>query len=109
MSPLALIRFNIWKIPATTPLDINKSLLKANLMNNDHMEDLKKIPYQAAVENLLYAAQTTQPDIGYPVNLLCQKPTKTQCIMHCLRGTTETTLTYSRHHGDGIVGYVDCN
>lgn len=66
--------------PVTIPLDINKSLLKTNLTNNDHMEDLKKIPYQAAIRSLLYAAEATRPDTGYLVNLLCQfcqKPNKT--------------------------------
>lgn len=103
--------------PVATPLDINKSLLKTNLMSNKHTEDLQRIPYQAAVGSLLYAAQATRPDIGYGVNLLCkfcQNPNKTHWtavkrIMRYLRGTTETTLTYSRNHGDTIIGYCDAN
>lgn len=81
------------------------------------MEDLKKIPHQAAIRSLLYAAEATRPYTGYLVNLLCQffqKPNKThettaKCIMCYLRGTTETTLTYFRYHDDEIVSYYDTN
>ncbi|GBL65207.1 Retrovirus-related Pol polyprotein from transposon TNT 1-94 [Araneus ventricosus] len=94
-----LRRYNMHEShPVTTPLDTNKSITKSIT----NMEDLTRVPYQTAVGSLLYAAQATQPDIGYAVNLLCQ-------FMRYLRGTAETTLNYSRNNGDAIIGYCDSN
>lgn len=43
--------------PATISLEINNSLIKTSLMNDDHMEKGKKYSFKAAIESLLYAAQ----------------------------------------------------
>ncbi|GBN68862.1 hypothetical protein AVEN_8292-1 [Araneus ventricosus] len=86
--------------PATIPLDTNKSITK--LIAN--MEDLTRIPYQAAVGSLPYAAQATRPEIGYAVNLVCQfcsNPSRTpwitvKRITRYLSGTAGTSPNYSR-------------
>ncbi|KAF8784634.1 Retrovirus-related Pol polyprotein like [Argiope bruennichi] len=99
--------------PVPAPLDSNSSLNKFT----NSKEDLRKIPIQAAVGNLLYAAQATRPDIRFAVNLLCQfcnSPDKTHWtaikhIMRYLRGTTGTTLSYTKDHGDYVIGYCDSN
>lgn len=103
--------------PITTPLDINTKLSKINSLDCSEDSKTSKLPYQQAVGSLLYAAQATRPDIGYAVNLLCQfcnDPKRTHWaaakrIMRYLRGTTETTLNYSRGHGDTVIGYCDSN
>ncbi|KAF8783371.1 Retrovirus-related Pol polyprotein like [Argiope bruennichi] len=99
--------------PVATPLDCNSSL---NKFTNSNV-DMRKIPFQAAVGSLLYAAQATRPDISFAVNLMCQfcnSPSKTHWIaikriMRYLRGTTGATLSYTKDHGDNVIGYCDSN
>ncbi|XP_055924729.1 uncharacterized protein LOC129956807 [Argiope bruennichi] len=99
--------------PVATPLDCNSSL---NKFTNSNV-DMRKIPFQAAVGSLLYAAQATRPDISFVVNLMCQfcnSASKTHWtaikrIMRYLRGTTGATLSYTKDHGDNVIGYCDSN
>jgi len=105
--------------PVGTPLDPNKVLSKLQSPNADTLQEQKisKVPYQAAVGSLLYAAQATRPDIAYAVNLLCKfcnnagkcHWTGVKRIMRYLRGTTGASLTYSREHNREIIGYCDSN
>ncbi|KAG8189494.1 hypothetical protein JTE90_008456 [Oedothorax gibbosus] len=78
----------------------------------------EKIPYQAAVGSLLYAAQATRPDIGHSVNLACKfcnNPDRThwtfvkRIMRRYMKGTAETTLNYSKERGTCIIGYCDSN
>ena len=78
-----LKRFNMEDCnTAMTPFDHNQKLTKDMCPKNDkERENMSNVPYMSAVGSLVYAAQVTRPDIGYPVNVVsrfCSNPGRVQ-------------------------------
>ena len=84
-----------------TPLEIN---------------EMKSVPYKAAVGSLMYAAIGTCPDIAFAVSLLGQfmhNPRKphwkaAKCVLRYLKGSRELKLTYGGA-SNGIAVYSDAD
>jgi len=86
--------------PVSTPTDSNVHL------QNTVKDDDSSVPdfsYQGAVDNLLYLACTTRPDIAHAVNIVSQYSsnprgihvTSLKCIFKYLCGTCDFSLYYS--------------
>lgn len=65
-----LEKFNLaetkrYKIPSDTNTKLS---IKMKIESQAEDEELEKLPYQEAVESLLYLAQCTRPDIAFAVN-----------------------------------------
>ncbi|XP_044741904.1 secreted RxLR effector protein 161-like [Chrysoperla carnea] len=78
---------------------------------------MEKIPYQQAVGSLLYAAQSTRPDIAYAVSLVSRynndpgKPhwNAVKRIFRYLKGTINKKIQYSKHENSAIMGFSDAD
>lgn len=112
-----LERFNMQNSkPVATPSDNNVKLSK-DLGSYDKVseDELKKIPYQAAVGCLLYLTQCTRPDITFAVNDVSRFNsnyriphwTAVKRIMRYLNGTKQMRLRYTRSGNCELHGYCD--
>ena len=56
-----------------TPMDVNMKLTKDMCpKTQEEFEEIEEIPYQSAIESLMYLILGTQPDIAYAVGVLNQ-------------------------------------
>lgn len=112
-----LERFNMQNSkPVATPSD-NNVKLSTDLGSYDKVseDELKKIPYQAAVGCLLYLTQCTRPDITFAVNDVSRFNsnyriphwTAVKRIMRYLNGTKQMRLRYTRSGNCELHGYCD--
>lgn len=67
-----LERFNMSKYkPVSTPMDVNQELDEIpNDATEEELEEMSKVPYQEAVDALLYVSQATRPDIAHATSVL---------------------------------------
>lgn len=114
-----LRRFNMSDAkPISTPMECGKKLSRIMAPINDaEKEAMNHIPYQMAIGSLLYAAQTTRPDISFAVGVLSKfnsNPGKehwssVKRVMRYLRGTIGAKITYKITGNNEIVGYTDAD
>ena len=103
--------------PCSTPIVPSTSYTRvqapANAIEAAYME---KIPYQEAINSLMYVAVTTRPNISFAVSTLFQFLNNPGCIhweavkhvFHYLTGTKTYTLTYEDEHHH-LIGYTNAN
>lgn len=114
-----LAKFNMAECnPVSTPFDINTKLNKGmSPKNQKEMEEMENVPYQEAVGSLLYAAQSTRPDIAFAVNAVSRynnNPGKAHWaavkrIFRYLQGTSHLRLEYTKSDSSDIVGFCDAD
>ena len=112
-----LKRFNMQSCsPLTTPLPHGLSLSTEDCpANASEVEEMKKIPYRAALGSLMWMQVATRPDLSFPVNLLAHfahNPGRAHwnALKHVLgyiKGTLDYGLRYRAGAPLGPVGYVD--
>lgn len=57
--------------PVSTPMDVNQELDEIpNDATEEELEEMSKVPYQEAVDALLYVSQATRPDIAHATSVL---------------------------------------
>lgn len=104
--------------PVLTPIDINTKLSKQmSPKDESEREAMENVPYQEAVGSLLYAAQSTRPDIAFAVNAVSRynnNPGKAHWnavkrIFRYLKGTSHLRLEYSKGGPSEIIGFCDAD
>lgn len=106
-------------MPISTPSDVNVKLsMHLGSSNEITDEELRRIPYQAAVGCLLYLTQCTRPDITFAVNDVSRYNSNfnishwkaVKRIFRYLNGTKDLKLRYSKHVNENsheIHGFCD--
>ncbi|XP_074032159.1 uncharacterized protein [Leptinotarsa decemlineata] len=104
--------------PVSTPLEVGKKLSLFMCSSNvEENEMMKNVLYQMAIRSLLYAAQSTRPDIAFAVGALSKfnsNPgpehwTALKRIFRYLQGTKNMKLIYSSGKDSRIDGYFDAD
>jgi hypothetical protein len=98
----------------STPMDQGTKLSKEGDSVQDEGERKR---YASTVGALLYLANCTRPDIAYATSSLARfmsAPTQqhlqaAKAVLRYLAGTLDQGVVYSKHHGDGLVGYGDAD
>lgn len=113
-----LIRFGMSDCnPVATPLDLNQKISsELSPTKESEKQMMSRVPYMQAIGCLLFAAQTTRPDISYAVNLLsryCVNPGKghwaaMKRIMRYIKGTINKKLVYYSD-GNELHGFCDAD
>ncbi|CAK9818809.1 Retrovirus-related Pol polyprotein from transposon TNT 1-94 [Anthophora quadrimaculata] len=99
--------------PASTPLDLSKSVQKKPEGADD---DDKNLPYRELVGSLMYLAIATRPDIAHAVSILSRFNdcfsrthwTQAKRVLRYLKGTAGVGLTY-KASGAPTKGYADAD
>ncbi|OAE34321.1 hypothetical protein AXG93_1054s1050 [Marchantia polymorpha subsp. ruderalis] len=113
-----LARFNMADCkPIDTPMEPDLKLSTLDSPNSvGESEEVKNIPYQAAVGSLMWAMVCTRPDISFAVSSVAQfmsNPGLTHWkavkrIFRYLRGTLDFSLVFTRvDKPSGLTGYSD--
>lgn len=100
--------------PAKTPSDPNQKL-SIDMCDDGGGDEESKIPYQEAVESLLYLVQGTRPDIAFAVNDVSRFNNKhgkahwtaVKRIFRYIRGSIDMKLCFS--NSDALTGYTDAD
>src|SRR5579875_989961 len=113
-----LKRFNMEECkPISTPLDVKGSLLKLSDEEFKEVEEeMKAIPYKAAVGSLMYAMVATRADLAFPVSMVSQFIAKAgpqhwmavKRIMRYLKGTIDYKLCLGGKKIE-LKGYCDAD
>ncbi len=110
--------------PVSTLLDPNIKLVKEP--DNADLSEMKKVPYEALIGSLMYAALGTRPDIKYTVQALSQfnaRPgpthwTAAKRVLRYLKGMRNFGITYTGkgeprmrayYHNLRLEGYTDAD
>jgi transposase InsO family protein len=113
-----LKRFNMEDCkPIGTPLDVKGSLLKLSDEEFKEVEEeMKAIPYKAAVGSLMYAMVATRADLAFPVSMVSQFMAKAgpqhwmavKRILRYLKGTIDYKLCLGGKNIE-LKGYCDAD
>ncbi|KAK9721225.1 Reverse transcriptase (RNA-dependent DNA polymerase) [Popillia japonica] len=104
--------------PVTTPADPNAKLDGNKQPKEDvETEEIKNVPYQEAIENLLFLCQGMRPDITYATCMLSRyskNPERrhwsaVKRIFRYLRGTTNMKLEFSKDKEQFLEAYSDAD
>ena len=99
--------------PVSSPADYNQILLKTMCPKDQKTKDhMSTIPYREAVGSLIFAAQTTRPDLCFAVNNVAkfsQNPgpahwLAVKRIFRYIKGTIDVKLTLSKGNSESIFG-----
>jgi hypothetical protein len=103
--------------PITTLLDAKTSLVKFwEEKYEEHLHEMKGIPYQKAVGSLMYAMVATRPDLAFAVSVVNRFMSKpgpmhwmaVKRIMRYLKGTIDVRLRIGGQHMN-VKGYSDAD
>lgn len=86
-------------------------------VNDKEKEEMREVPYQVAIGSLLYAAQTTRPDISFAVGTLSKfnsNPGRehwsgVKRVLRYLKGTKNAKIVYKRDGNSSLLGYADAD
>jgi hypothetical protein len=105
-------------VAQSTPCDVGMDLRKPTTPATPaEVEEMRNVPYSAAVGAIMYAMLGTRPDIAYAVSVLSQfmhdpRPTHWKAVKRVLRylkGTRHYSLTYGVGHPPHFYGFTDSN
>ena len=100
----------------STPLPINIRLSQRDCpTSGSEGEDMKSVPYAAAVGSLMYAMVATWPDISHAVGVISRfmhNPDRSHwnTVKHVFRylaGTKDHDIIFGPNPTTGVVGYTD--
>ncbi|XP_036340184.1 secreted RxLR effector protein 161-like [Rhagoletis pomonella] len=101
--------------PAAMPIDLNQKIsAKMSPASEVDKQEMAKVPYMQAIGCLLFAAQTTRPDISFAVNLLSRFSTNpgkahwaaVKRVMRYLKGTIKYGISYNKE-ACNLTGFCD--
>lgn len=103
--------------PVTSPLEAGLKLSsEMEPKTEEEREQMKAVPFRAAVGCLMYAAQVSRPDICFATNYVSrfnQNPgrdhwTAVKRIFRYIKGTLKAKMAYKKD-GQELVGYCDAD
>ena len=103
--------------PIATPLDAKTPLPKlSDEEHEEHLHEMKDVPYQEAVGSLMYAMVATRPDLAFAVSVVSRYMSKpgpmhwmaVKRIMRYLKGTLDMKLRIGGNHIN-VKGYSDAD
>ncbi|XP_066903791.1 uncharacterized protein [Halyomorpha halys] len=82
--------------PVSTPMSNGEKFSKTQQSTERERDNMKKIPYQEAIDSLLFASQISRPDITF-------------AVFRYLRGTSSYKLKIDGLKTGPIYGYCDAD